>query len=220
VHIFFVLLHRPLTAFPDVVNLVNMDQLEILATLRESVNEDKAGLEAEVVRLEKQIKDLSDKNRLQLEQINGLLLEKVNMQTEGIGQREKMLQRERDIGDLRAAMSGRDLPEDIKSRILGQHEDNIQLQEQIKTLNDKLLKAKQFIKQQDKLAREEYGKSGSGAVMVRTDIHWCDSVVSDGILGNIRRFRVNLKGRARCSQRERRASQGLSLSVAIVTAGS
>jgi protein HOOK3 len=148
------------------VNLVNKDQLEILATLRESVNEDKAGLEAETARLEKQIKDLSDKNRLQLEQINGLLLEKVNLQTEGIGQREKMLQRERDIGELRAAMSGKDLPEDIKSRLLGQHEDNVQLQEQIKTLNDKLLKARQFIKQQDKLFKEEYGKGGLGGTTV------------------------------------------------------
>lgn len=80
------------------VNLVNKDQLEILATLRESVNEDKAGLEAETSRLEIQIRELSDKNRMQLEQINGLLLEKVNLQSDGIGQRERMLQRERDIG--------------------------------------------------------------------------------------------------------------------------
>jgi protein HOOK3 len=144
------------------VNLVNKDQLEILATLRESVNEDKAGLEAETSRLEKQIKDLSDKNRMQLEQINGLLLEKVNLQTEGIGQREKMLQRERDLSDLRATMSGRDIPEDIKSRLLGQHEDNVTMQEQVKTLNAQLLKARQFIKQQDKLYKEQYGSAPIG----------------------------------------------------------
>ena len=35
---------------------------------------------------------------MQLEQVNALLLEKVNLQSEGIGQREKMLQRERDWG--------------------------------------------------------------------------------------------------------------------------
>lgn len=35
---------------------------------------------------------------MQLEQINGLLLEKVNLQSEGIGHREKLLQRERDLG--------------------------------------------------------------------------------------------------------------------------
>ena len=80
------------------VNLVHKDQLEILATLRESVNEDKAGLEAEVQRLIDQIKELGDKNKMQLEQINALLLEKVNLQSEGLDQRDRMLQRERDIG--------------------------------------------------------------------------------------------------------------------------
>ena len=80
------------------VTLVNRDQLDILKTLRESVNEDKAELEAEVDRLRTQVKELSDKNKMQLEQINGLLLEKVNLQSEGIDQRDRMLQRERAIG--------------------------------------------------------------------------------------------------------------------------
>ena len=80
------------------MTLVNKDQLDILATLRESVNEDKAELESEVERLRNQVKELSDKNKMQLEQINGLLLEKVNLQSEGIDQRDRMLQRERAIG--------------------------------------------------------------------------------------------------------------------------
>ena len=80
------------------MTLVNRDQLDILKTLRESVNEDKAELEAEVDRLRTQVKELSDKNKMQLEQINGLLLEKVNLQSEGIDQRDRMLQRERAIG--------------------------------------------------------------------------------------------------------------------------
>lgn len=80
------------------MTLVNKDQLDILATLRESVNEDKAGLEADIERLKKMNKELGDKNRMQLEQVNVLLLEKVNLQSEGIGHREKMLQRERDFG--------------------------------------------------------------------------------------------------------------------------
>ena len=81
-----------------IVNLVNRDQLDILATLRESVNEDKKNLEADVARLKSQVKELGDKNRMQLEQVNSLLLEKVSLQSESIGQREKMLQRERDFG--------------------------------------------------------------------------------------------------------------------------
>lgn len=45
--------------------------------------------------------------------------------------------------DLRAVVSGKDVPEEVKSRLLGLHEDNVQMKEQIKTLTDKLLKAKQ-----------------------------------------------------------------------------
>jgi protein HOOK3 len=80
------------------VTLVNKDQLDILATLRESVNEDKAGLEANVERLKRLNKELNDKTRMQLEQVNALLLDKMSLQSEGIGHREKMLQRERDFG--------------------------------------------------------------------------------------------------------------------------
>lgn len=79
------------------MNLVNKDQLEILSTLRESVNEDKAGLESDMTKLQNQMKELSDKNKMQLEQINGLLLEKITLQSEGIGQRERLLERERNF---------------------------------------------------------------------------------------------------------------------------
>jgi len=82
----------------------------------------------------------------------------VNLQSEGIGQREKMLQRERDFGDLRSSMSGKGVPEDVKSRVLGLHEDNVQLREQLKTVQDKLTKARAFIKSQDKLFKEEQAK--------------------------------------------------------------
>lgn len=81
-----------------IVTLVNKDQLDILASLRESVNEDKVDLEKDVERLKKQNKELTEKSHMQLEQVNALLLEKVNLQSDGIGQREKMLQRERDFG--------------------------------------------------------------------------------------------------------------------------
>ncbi|KIM49013.1 hypothetical protein M413DRAFT_93204 [Hebeloma cylindrosporum] len=147
---------RELTIAKSDLTLVNKDQLDILASLRESVNEDKVGLEADLDRLKKQNKDLSEKNRMQLEQVNVLLLEKVNLQSEGIGHREKMLQRERDFGDLRAAMAGRDLPEDIKQKFLALHEENVTLKESYKTAQDKLNKAKQFIKSQDKLFKEQH----------------------------------------------------------------
>lgn len=86
-----------LTSQPYPVNLVNKDQLDILASLRESVNEDKACLEQEFQQLQSQTKELREKNKMQLEQINGLLMEKVHLQSDGIGQREKMLERERNF---------------------------------------------------------------------------------------------------------------------------
>ncbi|KAG6861873.1 hypothetical protein C0995_010579 [Termitomyces sp. Mi166 len=171
----FETVEKALTVARSDLTLVNKDQLDILATLRDSVNEDKAALEADVEHLKKQNKELSDKNRMQLEQVNALLLEKVNLQSEGIGHREKLLQRERDFGwaiyahermnfahahvlysDLRASISGKDLPEDIKTRLLALHEENVTLKEQAKTLNEKLAKAKAFIKSQDKLFKEQH----------------------------------------------------------------
>lgn len=44
--------------------------------------------------------------------------------------------------DLRASLSGKDVPEDIKARLLALHEENIQYKEQLKTTQDKLLKAR------------------------------------------------------------------------------
>ena len=79
------------------VTLVNKDQLEILASLRESVNEDKAEIEADLKKIKNQLKEANDRNRMQLEQINALLLEKVNLQGDSIDVREKMLARERDF---------------------------------------------------------------------------------------------------------------------------
>lgn len=46
------------------------------------------------------------------------------------------------ISDLRASLSGKDIPEDIKARLLRMHEDNVQLQEQLKTAQEKLVKAR------------------------------------------------------------------------------
>ncbi|EJD53364.1 HOOK-domain-containing protein, partial [Auricularia subglabra TFB-10046 SS5] len=141
------------------LNLVNKDQLEILATLRESVNEDKVELEAALEKVKGQNRDLQEKNKMQLEQINTLLMEKVSLQSEGIGQREKMLERERDIGDLRASLSGRDLPPDIKNRLLNQHEEVVRLTEAYKTAQEKLLKARNLIKTQDKMLKEQANTS-------------------------------------------------------------
>ena len=142
------------------VTLVNKDQLDILASLRESVNEDKVELEADLKKIKNQLKDANDKNKMQLEQINGLLLEKVNLQGDSIDVREKMLARERDFryvrdgcfcenddcdswfSDLKRVIAGKDLPEDVKTQLVALHEEVGMLKEQYKDTQDKLSKAK------------------------------------------------------------------------------
>ena len=147
--------------------------------------------------MQKQIRDLSDKNRMQLEQVNGLLLEKVSMQSDGLGQRERMLEREREFTDLRASIAGKDLPEEVKTRLLGLHEENIQLKEQIKTTHEKLNRAKQFIKDQDKLFREEHGKNTTA-----TEV--CSNTFSmDEMLMTFRSPARSTRMRKQCGHRSR-----------------
>ena len=45
--------------------------------------------------------------------------------------------------DLRATLSGKDLPEDVKQRLLAMHEENLNLKESYKSATEKLTKAKQ-----------------------------------------------------------------------------
>jgi hypothetical protein len=45
--------------------------------------------------------------------------------------------------DMRASLSGKDVPEDIKARLLALHEDNVVVREALKTAQDKLAKARQ-----------------------------------------------------------------------------
>lgn len=47
------------------------------------------------------------------------------------------------ISDMRASVSGKDVPEDIKARLLALHEDNVVVKEALKTAQDKLAKARQ-----------------------------------------------------------------------------
>ena len=130
-------------AHPTIVNLVNKDQVDILHSLRETMNQDKEALESEVTTLRAQLTEFSDKNKMQLEQVNSLLMEKVSMQSEGLEQRERMLQREREHGDLRMVLAGKDIPEDVKAKMMQLHDDNESSKDQLKTANEKLAKARQ-----------------------------------------------------------------------------
>ena len=96
--------------------------------------------------------------------------------------------------DLRASLSGKDVPEDVRQKMLGLHEENISLKEQYKTSQEKLTKAKAFIKQQDKLFKEEHAKSTSSIPSVSFPAHCSSYNISSHRfhLGRIRRSREQL----------------------------
>lgn len=83
------------TKLLPVVQLVNKDQVDMLASLRASVSQENQGLTLETRRLEEQLVAAAETSRAQDRTINKLLLDKIDLQSDSIGQRERMLERER-----------------------------------------------------------------------------------------------------------------------------
>ena len=103
--------------------------------------------------------ELSDKNKMQLEQINKLLIEKVTLWSEGIDQQEQLLECECNLRfvsyccqtcalhywftyDCRTSMNEKEPQGESKMRFLGPYKENLHLKEQLATMQAKLSKAK------------------------------------------------------------------------------
>ncbi|GAA5953049.1 hypothetical protein JCM8115_002421 [Rhodotorula mucilaginosa] len=127
-------LDRELTIAKSDLALVNLDQLEALHALRASVSSEKTTLEAQVDRLRSALREAEDKARLQLEQVNRLLSEKVDLQGDG---------------NARTALAAHEADTDKLAALEREKSD----------LLDKVQKMKEFIKQQDKLLRTEQAKA-------------------------------------------------------------
>ncbi|GEM12012.1 hypothetical protein Rt10032_c18g6029 [Rhodotorula toruloides] len=142
---------RELTVAKSDLNLVNKDQLEILSSLRASVSSETSALEAEVDKLNKAVRDMEEKSRAHVAEVNRLLMEKIELQGDGIGRRERELQREREYGDLRASLSSKPHSTDTQSRLASLEKENESYKAQVGEMRDKLRKMKEFIKEQDRL---------------------------------------------------------------------
>jgi len=90
---------------------------------------------------------------MQLSQINTLLMEKVDLQNDSIEQRDGALQRELEMGDLRLNAQGK-----ADKELMAKSE------EQIKTLQEKLQKARTFIRQQDKMIKDAANAKAKGQI--------------------------------------------------------
>ncbi|WWC71606.1 uncharacterized protein I206_105564 [Kwoniella pini CBS 10737] len=147
---------RDLSIAKTDLSLVDKDQKAILSSLRETVQKDTIKLEDEIINLKEQILSLKEKDHQHLEDIKRLLLEKIDLQSAGIETKERELEKEKEFGDLRASFASKGLPQDTQQQFLSLSSQNSDLSGQVKTLDERLQKAKSFIKQQDKMFREDH----------------------------------------------------------------
>lgn len=137
------------------MSLVGKDQVEILAKLRASVAEEKLGLEENVKSLKTDLAASREEAQKLSSQIQGLLMDKINLMEGGWSAKEDELRKEKELGSLRASLAGKSLPKEAEEMLLRLTTDNKALQERMK-------KAKTFIKQQDKLLKEAQSKQERG----------------------------------------------------------
>lgn len=134
---------KELTIAKSDLTLVGKDKLEMIEEVRAEVNVEKAELERTMKQLQEDKASKEEQIRMQLSQINTLLMEKVDLQNDSIEQRDGALQRELEMGDLRSNAQGK------ADKVLIEKSE-----EQIKTLQEKLQKARTFIRQQDKMIKD------------------------------------------------------------------
>ncbi|SPO31281.1 related to Hook protein [Ustilago trichophora] len=146
---------RELTAAKSDLTLVNKDQVDILHSLRASMEADKDELEAHVKKLKTELGSVSEQNRMYMAQVNALLMEKVDLQAEGIGQRDEALKRERTLGELRTRLKGKGLPKEVEDMVASLQSEAMSSTRDLKALQERFAKAKTFIKQQDKMIKEK-----------------------------------------------------------------
>ncbi|KAL1917218.1 uncharacterized protein VTP21DRAFT_4874 [Calcarisporiella thermophila] len=145
-----------LTVAQSDLNLLGKDQLDAIAEIKkrnatelERLQEDHTVLQQRSSQLEEQVKE-------QLEQVNRLLREKDELQRQNIETKDQLLEKEKLNSDMKATLAALQSNDNETMKAL-----NAQLQQEVVTLREqtqqmqiKMQKAKEFIKQQDKLFRE------------------------------------------------------------------
>ncbi|EIW67281.1 hypothetical protein TREMEDRAFT_64529 [Tremella mesenterica DSM 1558] len=120
------------------LELVDKDQLAMLSTLRDRAKAEYERTDVRLEDLKQQVEHLRQKDRVHLEEIKKLLMDKVDMQSASITQREKDLSREKEFGDLKAALAAKGLPIETQNQIMELHGRNSSLQTEITSLNEQI----------------------------------------------------------------------------------
>lgn len=130
------------------LTLVDKSQAEMLAEVRKSVSGEQTGLLSERDRLQEELKSARMTASMQLSQINSLLLDKVDLQSQTIAQRDASLSQD----SLDNAVS----PPESSGLVAVLKESLKDTEGQLKQTKEQLMKARNFIRQQDKLFKEQH----------------------------------------------------------------
>lgn len=122
----------------------------MLAKLRSSVATEKEGLEAELKATRDEALKLKEIASMQLSQINTLLLDKVNLQGDALNLRSQSLNRG----------NGDSLPPEALLQLESLRSEAAARQDQLEQTKEKLSKARQFIREQDRLFKEQHASRG------------------------------------------------------------
>ena len=147
--------------------MVDKDKIDVLNQIRREAAEDLDELQRDYAALKMRLVELETENQKQLEQINQLLVEKDQLQQQIVDSKDILLAKEREASEARAhsqLLETREATENehLKAQLSAEYRRNghleeqlTELQEQMRTSQVKLQRAKEFIKQQEKAYHEK-----------------------------------------------------------------
>lgn len=138
---------RQLTAAKADLALVDKDKRSIISTARDEAKTETAEFSEQINALQEEIALLRERDRLHLEEIRRLMVDKIEFQSAGF---------ERRLSEARSSLDGTLSPNTVEREDYQKRND--ELLTEVAKLTDKLKKARAFIKNQDALFRAEHDK--------------------------------------------------------------
>ncbi|TXT03988.1 uncharacterized protein COLE_07685 [Cutaneotrichosporon oleaginosum] len=149
---------RQLTSARADLGLVDKDKRSIIASARDEAKTETVQFSEQVATLKDELATLRERDRLHLEEIRRLMMDKIELQSVGMAHNQEALERERKLNDLRTSLEAGGASPRSQAQILDLQSRNDVLTTEVTSLHDKLKKARAFIKNQDALFRAEHDK--------------------------------------------------------------
>ncbi|KAI8049553.1 HOOK protein-domain-containing protein [Syncephalis plumigaleata] len=148
------------------LTLIDKDKLDALAQIRNEASQELGDLEKTHAMLKERCSELETESQRQLERITQLLEEKDQLQCQVVQHKDQLLEKEQNNSNLKQTLAVLESKEqagadEIRRQLMLETQRNVkqqdqiaQQQEQIHQLQVKMQKAKEFIRQQDRMFKE------------------------------------------------------------------